>query len=318
MMAGQNAPAGLLSKATINLSKTESITCPLCRSALNQLRHQVAGWKIVECRRCQFVYVNPRLEKTELLNLYASNYFNNKEVGYFNYTESKPLRKKNFRKWVHDALPHVNTHKNVKALDVGCAAGYCLEVFKELGWQPYGIELDKQLVKSLRENGFSIFDIPLLNISTAEKFDLIALFDVLEHLTDLQENMGRLHSLLTDEGVVVLVTPDYGNWQRKIFGKNWFQFKPIEHINYFSRKTLHKLATENGFEIIKTANSGQFCDVPFLENRLRRYRLHFVLPLFYLVVKLLGLKNKHFYTDTASVYAVLRKKETSAEAATRP
>jgi hypothetical protein len=144
------------------------------------------------------------------------------------------------------------------------------------------------------------------------------LFDVLEHLTDLQENMGRLHSLLTDEGVVVLVTPDYGSWQRKIFGKNWFQFKPIEHINYFSRKTLHKLATENGFEIIKTANSGQFCDVPFLENRLRRYRLHFVLPLFYLVVKLLGLKNKHFYTDTASVYAVLRKKETSAEAATRP
>ncbi|RZK11205.1 MAG: class I SAM-dependent methyltransferase [Flavobacterium sp.] len=293
---------------TKDLLKTEVISCPVCQQERNKEKYQIRGWKIVECESCKFVHVNPRLEKKELLKIYSSNYFDNKEVGYYHYTENEILRKENFRKWVYDALPFLNHSKPTQALDVGCAAGYCLEVFKELNWKAFGIELDKGLADSLRKREFEIFDSPLVNATTTEKFDFICLFDVLEHLTDLAENMKKLLSILKEDGIIVLVTPNYGSWQRKLFGKKWFQFKPIEHINYFDRRSLQKLVTENGFEIVQTKSSGQFCDIAFLENRIRKYRFHFLLPFFYFFVKLFQLKTKHFYIDTASLYVVLKKK----------
>ncbi len=258
------------------------------------------------------MYVNPRLQKEELLKIYASNYFDNTQVGYYHYTENKGLRKENFRKWVTDALPFFQQQPAMKALDVGCATGYCLEVFKENGWTPYGIELDKGIAGDLRANGYSIYDTPLVTLQTAEKFNVITLFDVIEHLTDLQENMAKLQSLLADDGIVVMVTPDFGSWQRRIFGKRWFQFKPIEHIQYFSLSTLKKLATANGFELIHHKRSGQFCDMAFLENRLRKYRFRQLLPLFRYTTALLRLRTKLFYTDTASLYVILKKKVSAA------
>lgn len=292
---------------SMDLSKVENIDCPVCAAAGYQQKHALGRWRIVECNNCSFVYVNPRLQKSELLKIYSSNYFDNREFGYYHYTENKELRKKNFQKWISDALPFFKSHQPSKALDIGCAAGYCLEVFQQHSWQPYGIELDKVLASELRMKGFQIFDTPLVQLQTNERFDLISLFDVLEHLTDLDYNMRKMHSLLKEDGVLVLVTPDYGSWQRKLFRRKWFQFKPLEHINYFTLSTLQKLATNNGFQIISSKRSGQFCDTSFLENRLKKYNFRFLLPVFHFVLRLFNQKRKHFYVDTASVYAVLKK-----------
>ncbi len=300
----------------MNLSKTEKINCPLCANKSYHQKHKINIWRIVQCSNCKFIYVNPRLQKEELYKIYTSNYFDNKEVGYYHYTENRELRKKNFQKWISDALPYLKQHTPIKALDVGCAAGYCLEVFNEQQWKAYGIELDKDLALQLRRRDFRIFDTPLIQLNTADKFAFISIFDVLEHFTDLHENMATLHSLLEDDGVMVLVTPNYGSWQRKLFRKAWFQFKPAEHINYFSMQTIKKLAGDNGFEIICTKKSGQFCDTLFLENRLKKYNFRFLVPVFHTVIELFNLKGKNFYVDTASLYVVLKKKRTDKQAVT--
>jgi 2-polyprenyl-3-methyl-5-hydroxy-6-metoxy-1,4-benzoquinol methylase len=311
MITTQTDTTHLVSTSSMDLSKIENISCPLCQNNGSNQKHRIGSWQIVQCAKCELIYVNPRLEKRELLKIYSSNYFDNREVGYYHYTENKPLRKENFQKWVHDALPFFSNTPSIKALDIGCAAGYCLEVFDELRWKPYGIELDKDLAAALRKNSFTIFDEPLNRLDISEKFHFISLFDVIEHLADLRENMQMLQSLLREDGIIVLVTPNYGSWQRKLFGTKWFQFKPIEHINYFDRKSLQKLAKENSFDIVTIKNSGQFCDIAFLENRLKKYRFQFLLPLFYFLVKIFGLRHKHFYVDTASLYVILRKKKTA-------
>ena len=308
MIQAKTSHIATSTKQFMDLSKTEQINCPLCEKDDFHLQCRVGSWKVVQCKHCQFVYVNPRLQKQELLKIYKSNYFDNQEFGYYHYTENKALRKKNFSKWVSDALAFLPSQKGIKAMDIGCATGYCLEVFNENGWKPYGIELDKGIAQELREKGFCVFDTPLIQLKTTEKFNFISIFDVIEHLTDLSENAGILHSLLTDDGIVVLVTPNYESWQRKLFRKKWFQFKPIEHINYFARNTLHKFAADNGFEVICCKKSGQFCDISFLENRLKKYGFQSLLPAFHLVINLFRLKRKYFYVDTASLYVVLKKK----------
>ncbi|NTS42125.1 class I SAM-dependent methyltransferase [Flavisolibacter sp. BT320] len=305
----QTAQPDITAKYAIDLTKREAIKCPLCSRQQSKLAHTLQSWKIVQCEACQFVYVNPRLVKDELLKLYVSDYFDNQLFGYFHYSEGRDFRKRNFQKWVKDALPYVTQAENIKALDIGCASGYCLEVFQEQGWQAHGVELDHTLAKELRRKGFTVYDSPLLHLGNIGKYDIITMFDVIEHLTDLHENVSILNQLVADNGIVVLVTPNYGSWQRLVFQKKWFQFKPVEHINYFTLPTLQKLFETNGFKILKSKKSGQFCTTDFLANRISQYKLGFMMPLLRAAQKILRKKDQYFYVDTASLYIVLQKKE---------
>jgi len=289
-------------------AKKEFVNCPLCDKNDHTLKYRIDSWTVVKCDHCDFVYVNPRLQKKELLKIYKDNYFDNSIVGYFHYKENKALRQKNFKKWIDDAVNFVGAAENVNALDIGCAAGYCLEVFKTRGWKPFGIELNTEYAGQLQQNGYKVYDSPFLDISFQEKYSIITLFDVVEHLTDLQEHFTKLHSILENNGIVVLITPDYDSLQRKLLGKKWFQFKPIEHINYFSLTTFKKLVDSTGFKIVTSKKAGQYSNTDFLTDRLKKYKFGFLIPLFNLTVKLLGLKNKDLYVDTASLYVVLKKK----------
>src|SRR5829696_1189491 len=107
MIASEPPLLHAVTKHSMDLSKIETISCPLCKNTGCYQKHDINSWKIVQCNNCSFTYVNPRLEKSELLKIYSSNYFNNKEVGYYHYTDNKQLRKENFQKWVVDALPYL-------------------------------------------------------------------------------------------------------------------------------------------------------------------------------------------------------------------
>jgi len=286
----------------------EPVNCPLCNKNDYQQKYQIDSWNIVKCNHCGFVYVNPRLKKKELLKLYTDNYFDNTSVGYFHYKENKELRKKNFQKWIDEAFSFQKPDENLNALDIGCAAGYCLEIFTTKGWRPYGIELNTEYANQSQQNGYKVYNSSFLDIHFEEKYSIITLFDVVEHLTDLQEHFSKLHSILDNNGIVVLITPDYDSLQRKLFGKKWFQFKPIEHINYFSLATFKKLTDSTGFQIISSKKAGQYSNADFLINRLKKYKFGFFIPLFNFIAKLFRLKNKYLYIDTASLYVVLKKK----------
>ena len=286
----------------------EPVNCPLCNKNDYRQKYTIDTWNIVKCNHCDFVYVNPRLQKKALLKLYTNNYFDNNYVGYFHYTENKELRKKNFQKWIDDAINFAGTPEHCNALDIGCAAGYCLEIFKTKGWDPFGIELNTGYAAQLQQNGYKVYNSPFLDVSFEEKYHIITLFDVVEHLTDLQEHFIKLHSILENNGIIVLITPDYNSLQRTLLGKKWFQFKPIEHINYFSLITFKKLIDSTGFKIVNTKKAGQYSNADFLINRLKKYKFGFFIPLFNFIVKLFKLKNKDLYIDTASLYLVLKKK----------
>jgi 2-polyprenyl-3-methyl-5-hydroxy-6-metoxy-1,4-benzoquinol methylase len=293
----------------MELHSKENINCPLCNENNYKVEYRIIEWVIAKCNNCGFVYVNPRLQKNEILKLYVNDYFDNTDIGYLHYKENAVFRKKNFEKWVADALPFITQKENYQALDIGCAAGYCLEIFETHSWNTYGLELNQEYASQLTNRNYKIYKYPLLQEAFAEKFDIITLFDVAEHLTDLKENFSKLHSILSDDGTVVIITPNYNSLQRKILGKRWFQFKPAEHINYFTAATFKTLINETGFEIVCTKKAGQYSDAGFLNNRLSKYKLGFTRPLLNLFLKLSGLQKKFFYVDTASLYFILKKRK---------
>jgi 2-polyprenyl-3-methyl-5-hydroxy-6-metoxy-1,4-benzoquinol methylase len=284
----------------------QSYPCSVCGSSQFTHRHTIQGFKIVQCDACTFVYVNPRIQTEELYKLYANDYFNNTQFGYENYEQNKRLRVLTFEKWYSLIVPFLGKTRE-KALDIGCAAGDFIEVIVRNGWsQVEGIELDPGMIEKLRAKNIPVSAVPLEQQEAKKKYNLITLFDVIEHLPGLSEAIGKLHDILEPEGVIALITPDYSSTQRKIFGKRWFQFKPYEHIQYFTPETLARALKPHGLKIVHHSASGQCADAEFLGSRLERYHFKALAACFNGLTKLLGLKNKAWYADTGSMFVIIK------------
>ena len=157
--------------------------------------------------------------------------------------------------------------------------------------------------------GYTVFDTPLEYFNAARKYDLITLFDVIEHLPNLQENIRKLTRIMSDNGSIALVTPDFASTQRKLFGRRWFQYKPREHIQYFTLQTLQKAVHAQGLHVVYHRKSGQYADTSFLYNRLNRYGFNVFANIFRALTNIFGLSNKSWYADTGSMLVILQKKE---------
>ncbi len=282
--------------------------CPVCTKKHTKHLYTVKGFNLVRCLSCSMVFVNPRIPDKELYTIYADKYFHNDNSGYEDYELTAPLRIKTFSKWYNEINRYLKTTEGL-ALDIGCAAGYFLQVLDENGWEVEGIELENEMCTCVTDKGYRVYDTPLEYFEKENKYDLITLFDVFEHLPNLHTNIKKLTKILADNGSIALVTPDYNSLQRKLLGKRWFQFKPREHIQYFTLQTLEKAITPLGLHVVHHSASGQFADTSFLFNRLKRYGFGFFANIFNTLIKLFGLSDTSWYADTGSMLVVLQKKE---------
>jgi 2-polyprenyl-3-methyl-5-hydroxy-6-metoxy-1,4-benzoquinol methylase len=285
-----------------------SYPCPVCAASSTEIRYRVGVFPIVACRSCGMVYVDPRVSNEDLFAIYRSGYFDRGgESGYADYELIAPLRIKTFARW-YGLCKRYLPEGHAAALDIGCAAGYFLDLLKEEGGRHVeGIELDPRMVAALRQRSYTISDVPLELFVPSKRYQLITLFDVLEHLPEIDSDFEKLSSMLDDTGIIALVTPNYASLQRKLFGRRWFQFKPREHIYYFTPRTLTRLAEKHGLTVVHCSPAGQFADFNFLYDRLAKYNLPFLKTFFSAACTLLRLRNKIWYTDSGSMFVVLRK-----------
>ena len=130
-----------------------------------------------------------------------------------------------------------------KLLDIGCAAGFFLKVAKDMSWETYGIELSDYAARYAREE----FD---LNVQTGttetiefpEKyFDVITMWDVIEHLPNPRSFIRDISQLLSKNGLLVLGTPNAESLAAMLKRKKWCHFNPPEHLFYFGPSTLQNL-----------------------------------------------------------------------------
>lgn len=292
----------------IAANQLQQYPCPVCGSTTNRPVHTIRQFPIVQCVPCTMVFVNPRLKTEFVYNIYKDHYFNRPSDGYDNYTLTAHLRIKTFEKWYVQIKKFCASAKG-QALDIGCAAGYFLDILKKDHWQTEGIELDTTMHADLLNRSYQAFNQPIETFTPTHSYDLITLFDVIEHLPNLQADIKKLHDMLNPGGMVALVTPNVTSTQRKLFGKRWFQFKPLEHIYYFSPATMRLLAEKNGFSVTTIQPCGQFADISFLQNRLHKYGFKTIARLFGAITTMLGIRHTSWYADTGSMFVILQKQQ---------
>lgn len=205
--------------------------------------HDHQHGQIVQCLDCGLIFVYPQPEKKNLLTKYISSH---DEL----YLEEKKGRLKTSQ----DIFKEISYYKKGgQFLDVGCSTGLLLQVAKEKGWEPYGIELSRWAVNETKRNGLNVFqgEFEEKNVIFSDIFfDCVSLNDYLEHSFNPGQVIKICRRLLRKGGLLFINTPNIESFVAKLLGERWWGV--IEtHLYYFSPKTINLLLSQNGFKVVK-------------------------------------------------------------------
>ena len=232
----------------------ESIpVCDFCGSmqaepflSLKDLRLGLPGkWDLFRCSQCGLLYLFPQPEAWELARHYPENYH-----AYLSSSKGLLSRLRSFgvNRRIR-AVRHFNP-QGERLLDVGCATGEFLRAFADqTGWQVVGIEVIPQAAELARQKGLEIIEQDLLNADfPAESFDVITLWDVLEHLTSPNAALQECRRLLKDGGLLVIKAPNPSGGEAKLFGSEWIGYEAPQHLFGFPEVVLRAHLEALGFK----------------------------------------------------------------------
>ncbi|HWY79977.1 MAG TPA: class I SAM-dependent methyltransferase [Candidatus Sulfotelmatobacter sp.] len=252
----------------------EIIICPLCNSPQYTILYPHFYPRVVICQKCSLVYTNPRLKESYLKELYTKDYFQNEHsahYGYEDYIADSGKIKKTFEKRLND-IEKLKKPGNV--LDVGCAMGFFMDVCVQHGWQVEGVEISEFAAEYVKNKlGYRIHTGDFQKVALPkETYDLITLWDVIEHVPDPVATLKKIYTLLKPGGMLVLTTPDAGSLPAKLTQHRWIGYKlSDEHLTYFSLKTLRNICEEAGLSIIRYHQVGKHVSYAMFTNRVALY-----------------------------------------------
>jgi 2-polyprenyl-3-methyl-5-hydroxy-6-metoxy-1,4-benzoquinol methylase len=229
---------------------------------------------LVRCQQCGLVYVTPRMVEQQIRRLYERDYFQTGDGarrGYRDYVADRKLLLETFRRRM--GLIDRLTNSRGRLLDVGCAAGYFLQVSNAAGWEVYGVEPATCMADYAR----SYLDLDVFGGTLREagfpsgNFDVVTMWDVLEHTVDPRAELLEVNRVLGPDGLFVLETQNIASWAPKLFRKKWIHYGNDLHLFHFTPTTIARALKETGFTRIDitTANAGKVCSLQFIADKLR-------------------------------------------------
>jgi SAM-dependent methyltransferase len=192
----------------------------------------------VECLNCGWMRQDPRPVATELSRYYPDSYLP--------YAQALEDERWPWRRWDRQfgIIKRCRSIERYAArgrlLEVGCGTGIFLNEMRRRGWDVAGIEPSSYASGYARQRfGVKVFDGPLERYDEeAGCFDVVALWNVLEHLPHPAKGIVQLQRLLKPGGLLVISVPNYEGLDRYLFGASWIGWDLPRHLYVFPRKGL--------------------------------------------------------------------------------
>lgn len=223
----------------------ESVEIPLflgadcSKHALYQARlPKVMNWR--ECRSCGHVFTEGYFDPEAAAVLFAKTH-PNQTVGY-DMEQQRPLSAR--------MVERVARHAPRGAwLDVGFGNGSLLFTAEEWGYAPVGLDLREENVRALNVLGYEAHCLSIEDLPRSERFSVISMADVLEHLPFPKTGLAAARQLLRPGGVLFLSMPNMDSMVWRLLHANKINpyWGEIEHYHNFTRKRLFALLEEHGF-----------------------------------------------------------------------
>lgn len=181
--------------------------------------------------------------------------------------------------------------KKGRVLDIGCTNGIFLDLFKNDGWETWGVEPSDNS-QFAQQKGHRIINnyFELANLANSY-FDLVIMNHTLEHVKDANIVVNKIYKILKKNGLLFIDVPNAGGLGSKLLGKYWPYRLPNEHVYQFTRKSLSILIKKNNFKLIGWES--------------RSGLLEFANPWQELWLSLTGLKKRFFYNILTIPYSLV-------------
>lgn len=232
--------------------------CPSC-SNNDYITHLVLDdyflsrehFSILKCTNCGLLITVPQPKLTDLGKYYKSTEYishatKNSGIEFFVYNFVRKItlssKKALIRKYSTGS----------RLLDIGCATGVFLGYCKKNGFIVQGIEPDENARLYASKNfGLSVNDVDHLSELAPKSFDIITMWHVLEHVSDLNERMAHVNDLLAEEGTVFIALPNPLSYDALYYKNYWAAYDVPRHLYHFTQDSFQALMNKHGLKIIK-------------------------------------------------------------------
>lgn len=255
--------------------------CDICGSTNAEpiLEHDCLDGPLVRCRQCGLYYVDLSFSreflrkhpeaKTEVAVSYRALVARRMRED----PQLDALEDSTKKVYFRDRLRLVEKFcdRGGRVLDVGCGRGIFLELARDAGFEPFGVELAAADAEAARRRvGVDVVAADFEEIDTSNRdFDVITLFHVIEHFKSPSRAMAKVCSLLKPGGLIVIETPRIDTVWFRLLGRRWREFM-FGHLFFFSRGTLADLLERHGFTILESCTPGKVATIRFVLNRAER------------------------------------------------
>jgi len=246
----------------------EDIQCRVCGNTNHDrftLKYSKDNWGVVECQDCSFYFIPPYYRKKITYEQYKD--------------ESVTEAVRHGNNWVK-----IERHKlryqlirrykpSGKLFDLGAGWGHFMLTGQMLGYDVYGIEISEQpYLYAKNDLKLPVDHIDFFKMDESKKFDVITMWDVLEHIDKADEVIAKCARLNPKDGILVIQVPQIDSYIAKKHKQDW-KMMGIDHVNYFGKKTITQLLETYGYKVETIKSSFEiklfimYTILPYLKRR---------------------------------------------------
>lgn len=248
--------------------------CPIC-GQISQFRQlfaiEVGKRQIIACK-CGHQSIFPTPTEGELQEIYIRK-------GYYDFWGVKnnlqqifELKLKTCERLIKQSGSIISTSSNKRRhLDIGCAFGYMMKAAQSAGYESQGLEISPAADEAIKL-GYDVCKVMLEDaLFPAERFDLITAVDVFEHIPEPRKWLEECKRILKRGGVLMLVTPNCSSLPARIRKGNWPHYK-VEHLHYYSLRTLKRLLLNIGFVEISKSIGIRYLNLTYITSHYEKFQ----------------------------------------------
>ncbi len=233
--------------------------CPVCK------QKNISTWSVARdyeylsveeeftyygCADCGTIFIHP-IPVDQLKKIYPSNYYSFANKSKNIVVRLKEWLDKGFFKRILKQLPA----QQISVLDIGGGTGWMLDVLKNTDNRiqfTQIVDIDEKAKSIAEENNHAYFEGTIENFATDKKFHLILMLNLIEHVADPLSVLQKAQSLLAQDGIIVIKTPNTDSWDARLYKKSyWGGLHCPRHWVIFSEKSFRQLLQSTALKIKK-------------------------------------------------------------------
>ncbi|MEX0679279.1 MAG: methyltransferase domain-containing protein [Pirellulales bacterium] len=235
----REAEIAVLSEAASRPDIFVAVKCPACGgSEVSDRFSNPVGFSFSVCACDGTVYMNPGPTLQTLARLY-----NDESYSMF-WSLGVPCDPADYAR-SSGAVPPA---PGQTLLDVGCSTGEFLQLARER-FQCYGVEINAETAAIGRQNGFQITTGTLADVEGSERFDVVTMLQVIEHLVDPRQSLADVRRLLKPHGTLYLNTPCVDSASFELFRELHMHVSSFAHVGLYTKAGLERMTQRCGFSM---------------------------------------------------------------------